>query len=175
MELRDNVVIDMPERKEKRSSVKNTKELILNTRENGKFSIDTTSKIELLESLQATLEELIELEVNSNEDNFISVNENKRKQVLKTTEKDIIYSKDEEIRKIKKGYEMKLNRVNQLNKVHIEFLLVSAMTIILSLIGLLVFSVNGFYIIHPSLYILGIFMGLGWGATCITSIITRRR
>ncbi|EOU1463790.1 hypothetical protein C4D21_03365 [Clostridium perfringens] len=70
---------------------------------------------------------------------------------------------------------MKLLNERKLNKVHTEFLLISTITIIISLIGLLLFSATGFYIIHPSIYIIGILMGIGWGATCITSLIKLKR
>lgn len=75
----------------------------------------------------------------------------------------------------KEEADMKLNKTKELNKIHIEFLAVSFITIIFSLIGLLIFSMNGFYIIHPSIYILGLFMGLGWLATVAASIHKHRR
>ncbi|GEA33627.1 hypothetical protein [Clostridium diolis] len=75
----------------------------------------------------------------------------------------------------KEEADMKLSKTKELNKIHIEFLVVSFITIIFSLIGLLIFSMNGFYIIHPSIYILGFFMGLGWLATAATSIYKHRR
>lgn len=89
--------------------------------------------------------------------------------------KDIIDKKEKELLEIRKEYEMKLLNERKLNKVHIEFLLISTITIIISLIGLLLFSATGFYIIHPSIYIIGILMGIGWGATCITSLIKLKR
>ncbi|MDU2436130.1 hypothetical protein [Clostridium perfringens] len=89
--------------------------------------------------------------------------------------KDIIGRKEKELLEIRKEYEMKLLNERKLNKVHTEFLLISTITIIISLIGLLLFSATGFYIIHPSIYIIGILMGIGWGATCITSLIKLKR
>ncbi len=71
-----------------------------------------------------------------------------------------------------KEVELEMKRIKSLNKEHIEFLLVSLLTIVFSLIGLLIFAIKGLYIIHPSIYILGIFMGIGWGATALTSLYT---
>ena len=70
--------------------------------------------------------------------------------------------------------ESDMRRINRLNKEHIEFVLVSFLTIFFSMIGLLIFSVNGLYLIHPSIYILGILMGIGWGSTALVSIYKHR-
>lgn len=42
--------------------------------------------------------------------------------------------------------------------------------IILSLFGIILFIRTGKYLIHPSLYIITLLMGTGWGATAIFSI-----
>lgn len=78
------------------------------------------------------------------------------------------------INKIKEEEHMKLEKVKNLNKEHMEFLLVSFLTVVLSLIGLLIFSIKGLYFIHPSIYLLGLLMGLGWGATALMSIYKHR-
>ena len=55
-------------------------------------------------------------------------------------------------------------------KKQIEFLLTGISFIIFSLIGLLVFSAKGSYIIHPLLYIFTLLMGIGWSLTAIVSM-----
>lgn len=70
---------------------------------------------------------------------------------------------------------MRVGKQKELNKLHTEFLLVSATTLILSIIGLVIFAMTGKYLIHPSLYVAGAVMGIGWGVTALTSIFTTRR
>ena len=53
-----------------------------------------------------------------------------------------------------------------------RFIVIGASVFIISLIGLLIFAMSDFYIIHPSIYIMGIFIGLGWFLTGM-SIIKR--
>lgn len=66
-------------------------------------------------------------------------------------------------------------RLKALRKIQTEFLTVSVVTLLASITGLIVFIATGKYIIHPSLYIVGILMGIGWGLTATTSALTSRR
>lgn len=150
---REHVLVDFFEAKNKRDNELQNEELSR-----------TSENIEMLETIRSMVSILIEDEKTK-----------KNNKALKSENVGIIDIEEEKILKIEEGYEMKINGIKELQKIHISFLLISSLTIIFSLVGLLVFSASGFYIIHPSIYILGIFMGLGWGATCITSIITRRR
>lgn len=43
-----------------------------------------------------------------------------------------------------------------------DLFIVGCATIILSIIGLIIFKYSGKYIIHPSLYIFGVLIGIGW-------------
>lgn len=52
------------------------------------------------------------------------------------------------------------------------FIITGVSTFVISLIGLIAFAVADFYIIHPSIYIMGTFIGLGWLLTGM-SIIKR--
>ncbi len=125
-------------------------------------TIVISRKMELLRQIESLVVDLkIEVE-----------NEESEKEVLITEKMDIIHSKAEIL---KEEYDMKLIKLQKLNKIHTEFIVTSFSTIIISLIGLLVFSATGFYFIHPTIYILGIFMGIGWGTTVVTSIYFSRR
>ena len=48
---------------------------------------------------------------------------------------------------------------------------IGCITLILSIIGLLIFKYSGKYILHPSLYILGVLMGIGW---LLTGYVAKR-
>lgn len=66
--------------------------------------------------------------------------------------------------------------VDMVNKIHrvkieqIKFLLSGVFLMISALIGLNVFYRTGYYIIHPTIYLVMILMGVGWSATAIVSI-----
>lgn len=152
MELLDRKekVLDYFHHKNKRMRINNKYELI-NERNR------QADKMELLQLMQELVVELKD----------VTILEETQKSELKARDMDII---DSEIKELKEAYEMKINRINGINKIHIEFLMSAFIAIIISLIGLIIFSINGFYLIHPYIYILGIIMGIGWGATAITSI-----
>lgn len=61
----------------------------------------------------------------------------------------------------------------QLKNEILRFILVSVITLILSAAGLIIFSLTGKYIIHPSIYIVGVIMGLGWLSTALTLVFKR--
>ncbi|MCI6276554.1 MAG: hypothetical protein MR639_07425 [Clostridium sp.] len=61
----------------------------------------------------------------------------------------------------------------QLKKEILRFILVSVITLILSTAGLIIFSLTGKYIIHTSIYIAGVIMGLGWLSTALTLVLKR--
>lgn len=141
----------------------------LNDFTNNNYTVD--KKLELLNDIVNKASILLEHEIN----NSIHEEKSVKSDVLNTNELDILLEKDLKYINMEKEYEMKINRIRSLNQVHIEFLLVSFITIILSLVGIIVFSVSGFYIIHPSIYMLLFIMGIGWGATAIASVIKNRR
>lgn len=132
---------------------------------NNRYSIieDRKKQANTLELLRALEDLVVELK-------DTAIYEEIKKEELENTNMDIIHS---EVENLKEAYEMKISRLNRINKIHLEFLMSAFITIIISLIGLIVFSINGFYIIHPYIYILGVVMGFGWGATAITSIYFR--
>lgn len=83
--------------------------------------------------------------------------------VLNEENADIINTKDTLITE-----ELLLkNSALLMQKQQINFLLLSTSTIIISLIGLIVFILTGLYFIHPAFYILLFLMGLGWEATAV--------
>lgn len=51
-----------------------------------------------------------------------------------------------------------------------RFIVIGASVFIISLIGLLIFAMSDFYIIHPVLYIFGMILGLGWFLTGMSII-----
>lgn len=68
-----------------------------------------------------------------------------------------------------------LTEKNKLLKPQIEFLIVSIIILLLSILGLIIFHLMGKYLIHPSIYIAGILMGIGWLLTAIVSIKESKR
>lgn len=158
--LREEVINlnDLRERKKNNSSNKS-----INNYELKEELKNSVKKMELLQQMESIICELTDITILDEE------NENK---VLNPENMDII---DSEVRRIKEECDMKLTKIKKINKINIEFITVSFLTIVISLIGLLIFAINGFYIIHPIIYVLGIFMGIGWGATALTSIYFNRR
>lgn len=74
-----------------------------------------------------------------------------------------------------KGEDIMLKKASSIKKVHVEMISISAILVLICIIGFSVFSSSGIYLIHPSLYLFGIIMGLGWGATAIASVLANRR
>lgn len=94
--------------------------------------------------------------------------------------KNISYNNDELIIKqvyIKKLEEERMKRslINEIHSTQIKFLMISAGLIILSLFGLVCFYAFNFTFIHPILYIFTSIMGIGWGTTCIATVLENRR
>lgn len=93
-----------------------------------------------------------------------------------------INNKEEKIKKLEYKYECLLNNNNKevvnmkksmmydVLKEQLKFLIVAVSTIILSLIGIIVFATTGRYFIHPYLYVILLLMGIGWGLTAAFSI-----
>lgn len=81
--------------------------------------------------------------------------------------KQLLTEKEEEL--------MRKDAINQMKSKQTEFILLSTGTILLSFIGFIIFYTTGFYIVHPSLYLVILMMGIGWLATAITSVCTNRR
>lgn len=65
---------------------------------------------------------------------------------------------------------MATGKLSNIFKKQVKFLLFSFLFIAASLVGILLFSLYGFYVIHPSLYLVTLTMGIGWGATALVSI-----
>ena len=61
-----------------------------------------------------------------------------------------------------------------INEIFMKMMIISLIILFLGIIGLIVFSINGTFIISPAICILMIIMGLGWGATAITMKLTRK-
>lgn len=59
---------------------------------------------------------------------------------------------------------------NRLNKEIKKLFVASSISILISIIGIC-FDKN---FIHPAIYILSFFMGLGWGATAIAALIENK-
>lgn len=74
------------------------------------------------------------------------------------------------INKSKEDIIMKKSIMYDVLKEQLKFLIVAVSTIILSLIGIIVFATTGKYFIHPYLYVILLLMGIGWGLTAATSI-----
>lgn len=64
-------------------------------------------------------------------------------------------------------------KLSNLLKLQVKFLIESLLLIIFSILGLIIFFSSGKYIIHPTLYLVTLTMGTGWGLTALHSIITR--
>lgn len=138
-------------------------------RKNNKLTLEeilkgTQDAIEIMQQLQEYTLILSEEKINSKDD---VLNQQKMDILVNKELVDKSYSKEE--------LEMKLFKTNELNKINVTFMLISTSLIIVSLMGLLVFSIRGSLIIHPFIFIVGILMGIGWGATAITSMIYNRR
>lgn len=56
-----------------------------------------------------------------------------------------------------------------------NFIITGSLTLLFGIIGLVIFSVTGWYIFHPTLYIMLVAMGLGWLSTAIASILEGRK
>lgn len=148
----------------------------LNQIEVEKMVDDKTSNVKIIEQIEEMLHNLKERE-SCNEIAYDDINNeevDRLKSEIVRLKNEVIRLKNEIIMQ-REECDMKIDKIKNLNKVHLEFIFVSTFTLVISLIGLLIFGMSGFYIIHPSIYIMGIFMGIGWGATAITSIVKTRR
>lgn len=53
--------------------------------------------------------------------------------------------------------------------------IVSIFVLLFSILGLIIFHFTGVYMIHPSVYIIGLIIGIGLEATATTAIIELKR
>lgn len=100
--------------------------------------------------------------------NSISFNEN-----LNTTNLNASYLFNM-INQVKEEESMKLGKVKKINRAQAQFLSVSFITIVLSLIGFIIFLISKSCIINPVFFIVTLFMGIGWGATAIASMMLNK-
>lgn len=70
---------------------------------------------------------------------------------------------------IRQGKKM-VDKMNNIFKEQLSFLLYGNALLIMSLVGISLFYATGFYIIHPTIYLITAIMGLGWSLTAIMSI-----
>lgn len=68
-----------------------------------------------------------------------------------------------------------MNNINEVLKKQLKFLATGIITIILSIIGMIIFHYTGLYIIHPVIYLVTLLMGIGWTATAIVSILNNKK
>ena len=61
-----------------------------------------------------------------------------------------------------------------INEIFVKMMITSLIVLFLGIIGLIIFSINGTFVISPAIYMLMIIMGLGLGATAIMMKITRK-
>ena len=61
-----------------------------------------------------------------------------------------------------------------INKIFVKMMIASLIVLFLGIIGLIIFSINGTFVISPAMYILMIIIGLGLGATAIAMKIKRK-
>lgn len=61
-----------------------------------------------------------------------------------------------------------------INKIFMKMMITSLIILFLGVIGLVIFSINGIFVISPAIYVLMIAMGLGWGAIAIIMKLTRK-
>lgn len=61
-----------------------------------------------------------------------------------------------------------------INEIFVKMMITSLIVLFLGIIGLIIFSINGTFIISPAIYVLMMIMGLGLGATAIMMKITRK-
>lgn len=86
----------------------------------------------------------------------------------KDCEYDIIKA-EKEIIDQGQGNQM-VDKFHQIIKEQISFLLLGIVFTIVSLIGISVFYGIGYYVVHPTLYLVTLLMGIGWSATALMSI-----
>lgn len=131
-------------------------------------------RINKIENKKDTEENNVDLNINSNnlEKKQIKINEKENEKdlkymVLNNKVMDIIIEKESTH---KEALLMKRMAYHEMVTSQMKFLILSCFTIFFALIGLLVFSITGKYILSPMLYIIIFFIGIGWGATAIASI-----
>jgi len=69
---------------------------------------------------------------------------------------------------------MSLYKLVEMYDRQIKFLLFSLSFVIMSLVGIILYYRSGYYIIHPTIYLLTLLMGLGWTCTAIGSILNNK-
>lgn len=62
------------------------------------------------------------------------------------------------------------DKLKRIFRKQVNFLLSSFLLIVASLVGMILFYLFDFYIIHPTIYLVTLAMGIGWCATAIVSI-----
>lgn len=61
-----------------------------------------------------------------------------------------------------------------INKIFVKMMITSLIILFLGIIGLIIFSINGTFVISPAIYMLMIIIGLGLGTTAIAIKIKRK-
>ena len=61
-----------------------------------------------------------------------------------------------------------------INKIFVKMMITSLIILFLGIIGLIIFSINGTFVIPPATYILMIIMGIGLGAIAIAMKTMRK-
>lgn len=79
---------------------------------------------------------------------------------------------DSQLREVK--INMSLYKLVEIYDRQIKFLLFSLSFVIMSLVGIILYNRSGYYIIHPTIYLLTLLMGLGWTCTAIGSILNNK-
>lgn len=161
MENRKENIINLYEEKVKRSANTENKNVTTNLLDKN-LCDNIDNEDNLINNIKCLLDDYYNMKKKSQNNEEISVDD-----VLNNKKEDILNSNKYMLRQ---AHEMEVKRIQTLNKVNLEFLITAFVTLIVSLIGLIVYAVSGLYVIHPVIYIFGVFMGIGWLATALTSI-----
>lgn len=102
---------------------------------------------------------------------------NDSREVLKSSEEDIIkYKEDYEQRlKVKEEEIMRQSDINKLLDIQMRFFIISSLLTITSLIAMVIYYITKLYFIHPILYVAIFIMGIGWGGTALLSMWDNRK
>ena len=150
---------------------KKSKSIIISTADFNMMQLYHEQMIELMNKLSVcrdTIAADLEKENMYNKNNNISKS-------LNSNEVNIIIKEYDENDKLREGFNMRIKLLNDINRVHLGMILSAVVLIILALLGLLLYSNNLFCMIHPLIYVVCLFMGIGWGVTALVSIRNTER